>query len=258
MFVSDLFCLSNRFLVYNLVSRNLKLRYRLSVIGVLWSLLLPICNALVYYFVFLVFLKIKIPNYLLFIVSGTVLWSFVSQSLMDGMDSLNSNLGLITKVPLPLQVFPLACAATAFVHLLIAFTVVFVILIFSPLALSPTLLLLPVLLGALFLICYSFALLLSALVVYTNDLRQIITVFLQIWFYATPVVYSENMIPEKYHWLLYANPFGTLFASFHDVIVYQTWPTELYSLMVTGWCILSVSAGYIVFRHQRNRIPEVI
>src|SRR3954453_19323172 len=89
----DFFCLGKKFLVYNMVSRNLKIKYRRSVLGVFWTLLSPIAMTVVYYFVFKVILQVRMPHYLVFILSGVLPWTFFSQSLSEGMESIAGSWG---------------------------------------------------------------------------------------------------------------------------------------------------------------------
>src|SRR5689334_7103760 len=96
----DLFCLGKKFLVFNLVSRNLKLKYRRSVLGVFWTLLSPIAMGMVYYFIFKVILKVQMPYYLAFILSGVLPWTFFNQTILEGLESVVGSWSIVTKVPI--------------------------------------------------------------------------------------------------------------------------------------------------------------
>src|SRR6202035_5870261 len=120
----DIFCVSKKFLVFNLVGRNLKVKYRRSVLGVLWTLLSPLATVMIFYFVFKVILKVQIPHYMAFLVSGVLPWSFFSQTINEGMDSIVGNAGIAAKVPVPIQIFPLVGAITNFITLFLALPVI--------------------------------------------------------------------------------------------------------------------------------------
>jgi ABC-type polysaccharide/polyol phosphate export permease len=119
----DLFCVGKKFLVFNLVSRNLKIKYRRSILGIFWTLLSPVAMGFVYYFVFKVILKVQIPHYLAFILSGVLPWSFFAQTVLEGMESIVSNWSIVTKVPIPIQVFSYVNAVTNLTTLFLALPV---------------------------------------------------------------------------------------------------------------------------------------
>ncbi|MGK5088324.1 ABC transporter permease [Bdellovibrionota bacterium FG-2] len=214
----DFFCLGKKFLVYNLVSRNLKIKYRRSVFGVFWTLLAPIGTALVYYFVFKVIMAVRIPQYPLFILTGVLFWTFFAQTVMESMESLVGNWGLISKVPIPLQIFPFTGALTNLINLLIALPVLIGVAFASGVVPGWSFLLLPFYAFCLFLMAYGFGFILAVAFVYFRDLRHLMGIVIQIWFYSTPVVYAEDMIPVKYRWVLSLNPLGKTFEGLHGIV----------------------------------------
>jgi len=133
----DIFCLSKKFLVYNLVSRNLKVKYRRSVLGVLWTLAAPVAISVIYYFVFKVILKISIPHYPVFILAGVLFWNFFSMTVIESMESIVANWVIVTKIPIPLQVFPFSGAMTNLTTLLLALPVLWTVAAFSGVPITP-------------------------------------------------------------------------------------------------------------------------
>lgn len=104
----DLFCFGKKFLVFNLVAKNLRTKYRRSILGILWTLAAPLSMAIVYYFVFKVVLQVKQPYYIVLILTGVLSWNFFGQTLVEGTDAILGSWGLLSKVPIPLPVFPLS------------------------------------------------------------------------------------------------------------------------------------------------------
>src|SRR5262249_37544767 len=149
--------LHRKFLVYNLVNRNLKIRYRKSFFGMLWTVLIPATQACVFYFVFTQVLKVKTPNYLLMLMSGLVPWTFFIASIMGGLECLVGNHSLLNKVQLPVQALVSAETVTTLVNLIFSLPILVVLLVFSDAPVGMGSLQYPVLLGFLYLMAYSLA-----------------------------------------------------------------------------------------------------
>lgn len=254
----DFFCLNHRFLVSNLITRNLKVKYRRSFAGILWTLLAPLSLALLYFFVFRVILKVSQPHYLAFVLSGVLPWSFVAQSLAEGVDSLVSNWALISKVPVPTQVFPYVGTLTNFINLLIAIPVAITASIISGVELGLSLIALIPLLFALFITVYGLSMIMGMIYVYLRDLKNAVGILLQFWFYATPVIYSETLIPESFKWMIIANPFGGFFTAFHTILVEGSWPDTFQWLCVVGWMSVIGLMGAWIYQTQSRTVVENI
>ena len=252
----DIFCTGKKFLVYNMVGRNLKVKYRRSVLGVLWTLLSPLSLVGIYYFVFKVILKVDSPNYLAYLVSGILPWAFFSQSVMEGMESISGNANLISKIPVPLQVFPLVGTATNFVTLIIAVPIMIGVALVSGIHLGPSLLALPLFLGVIALIGYAAALILGLLFVYFQDLRHITALLIQLWFYGTPVLYRAEMIPHQYKFLIYLNPIGSAIVSIHEILSNGAWPDGKHFVASIFWAIFSMFVALVVFKFSSQDVAE--
>jgi len=252
----DFFCLGRKFLVYNLVDRNLKVKYRRSAAGILWTLLSPMAVASIYFFVFKIILNVQVPHYLAFILSGILAWTFFAQTVLEGMESITSNWGLASKVPVPLQVFPFVGTVTNLVNFVLALPVIFAACLFSGVELGLSLLLLPFYIVLLFLITYSFALILAVFMVYFRDLKHAGGLIMQIWFYGTPVVYDESLIPESYRWILWANPLGQVFSGLHKLLVHGEWPSAAALGASALWAAVFVLAALGVQRSMGHELVE--
>ncbi len=242
----DFFCLRKKFLVFNLVSRNIKIRYRRSILGLFWTLVGPLSQALTFFLVFRIILNIQIPHYMVMILSGVLPWTFFSGTIIEGMESIVGNVGLVTKVPIPVQVFPIVVVTTNLVTLVLALPVLLGAAIVSHVPLSWSFLAIVPLFLILALIAYSISLLASILFVYFRDLRHLMAIAIQLLFYATPVIYEASMIPPQYRWLLYVNPVGNIFAALHQVMVRAEWPSLEQLGVSIAWALgLSIVALYV-------------
>jgi lipopolysaccharide transport system permease protein len=260
-FVEDikaLIGLKNKFLLYNILSRNLKLKYRKSYLGFFWTILVPGANALVYYYVFNKVMKQQIPNHLLFLISGILPWTFFSLSVMHCMESILQNHNLLNKVPLPPHIFPLSEVLTAFVNFLLSLPVLLVIQFmmigFYPIGFI-NLLLLSLLL---FIQAYGLGLMLAYGFVFLRDLRHLVGIIMQLWFYITPIVYSRDMIPEKFNFVVYMNPVALIFDQIHSSFVFKQSLSLVELCYSVLWSAGIAVAAYLTYRKFNGTIVESV
>ena len=252
----DLFCLGRKFLVYNLVSRNLKTKYRRSVFGVFWTVLTPFAMGTMYYFVFKLVMKVQIPHYVAFIMSGVLPWTFMVQTIMEGIEAIVGNWQLVTKVPVPLQVLTLTGALTNLVTLALATPVLIGAALVSGVSLGPSIILLPVCFVLLFMLGYGFAFIVSVAYVFFRDLRHLVGILMQIWFYATPVVYSETMIPERFRWVFWLNPIAPVLSAIRRILVQGEWPEALPFGASVGYAVLIIFVCAMIQKRFASGLVE--
>jgi lipopolysaccharide transport system permease protein len=203
-------------LLYNIIVRNLKLKYRKSYLGILWTMIVPAANATVYFFVFNQIMKVQLPNQLLILLSGLMLWIFFSSSVVQGMESIVANHSLLNKTPIPPHVFPLSEVITLFINFLFSVPILLFIQVQSTGFNFFGLCILVLSAIILFVISYSLALILSYGFAFLRDLRHLVGILIQIWFYLTPIIYLSKMVPEKYSFIIYINPLAALFENMHQ------------------------------------------
>lgn len=256
--LNELFFIKNKYIVFNLVARNLKLKYRKSSLGVVWTILIPAATALVYYFVFQKIMKVSIENYLLFILCGVLPWSFFNASVMQGLESIVGNHSLLSKIPISPSVFPFSEALTAFVNLIMAFPVFIVVFFVSNVAVSINILFLPLYLFILFVQAYFIGLFLAIAFVYLRDLRHVMAIVMQLWFYLTPILYESEMIPDSFKKFQYLNPISFAFNGIHDVVLRSKIPklSDLFVMLFwTGGIVILSSTLYF---KKKSKIVESI
>jgi ABC-type polysaccharide/polyol phosphate export permease len=161
-------------------------------------------------------------------------------------------------VPIPLQVFPYVGALTNLVTLVLALPILLAVAFVTGAGLGPSILLLPFYLACLFIMAYAVSMESSIFHVYLRDLRHIMGIVVQIWQWATPVIYDESMIPPKYKWLLFVNPVGTLFADLHSIFVAGTWPSPVHILTTLIWSLLMAASCVLIQKYFAKGLVESI
>ena len=223
-----------------------------------WTLLTPIAIASMYYFVFRVVFKVQAPHYLVYVLSGVLPWTFFANTIVDGMESIVNNAPLLTKISIPAQVFPLSGMLTALINLACAFPIIFAGAYISGVHLNWAALLYPILMFAVLFMAYALALVLGVCFVFLRDLRHIISVGLQIWFYGTPVLYQPAMIPEQYQWILYANPIAPFLVAGRIALIEGGLPPAELMAVGVGWFVLFMSVALFVQRSFMRGLAEHI
>ena len=245
------------YLFRTFLRRDLSSRYKGSALGILWSLLNPLAQLATYSFVFSYVIRIKnVDNYPVFFVGGFVPWFFFSSALILGASTLVQHSALIEKVYFPRVVLPLSMTSANLINMLIALLVAVPYIWWTqgvaPLAL---LTLIPATV-ALFLFAAALATLLSVVMVYFRDTEFLIGIGLNVWFYATPIVYPISEVPERLRPWMDANPM-TLFANAYRQVLLDGRAVSIAGLgVLLGIGLLSYVVCYGVFLRLEGRIAE--
>jgi homopolymeric O-antigen transport system permease protein len=244
-----------RDLVVMLVVRDLKVRYRRSTIGFLWTMLQPLLMMSVLAVVFSKVFRFDTPNYPVYVLAGILFWNFFQQSIVASMNSLKGNAQLLQKLPVPKAVFPLATVISGVVNLLLALVPLAVVLLVTGHRLTPSLLFLPVaiLIAALFTL--GAGLLLSPLAVFFSDVVELVGVLLMLLMYLTPVFYPLKIVPEKYLWMVRWNPIRSVLEVFRDPIYNSKIPPWTHLSVAVVVAFLALWIGAVAFRKSSDRIP---
>jgi lipopolysaccharide transport system permease protein len=228
-----------RELFYFLAWRDVKIRYRQTALGIAWAVLQPFLTML--FFVVLFGRVVKVPTdglpYPLFFYAALLPWTYFSTTLTLCGNSLVSNSTLITKVYFPRVILPASTAVAGLLDLAIGSVVLIGMLAYYQVTPSWKLLLWPVLVFLLVVLGVAFGMLLSALNVQYRDVKYAVPFLLQLWLFATPIIYPASLIPERYAWLLGLNPLSGLIENFRAV-----WSPD----RPIDWSALGVSAGVTV------------
>ena len=205
-----------RELLYFLTLRDIKVRYKQTLLGVSWVLLQPLITT----FVFTIFLGVlvKVPSegipYVLFVYVGLLPWTYFNAAVTSSSNSLVNNAHLITKVYFPRSIIPVSAVAARLLDLAIAFIVLIGLMVFYRVALTPSILLLPVLIALITLLALGVGMVSAALNVKYRDVGVLIPVLLQLWMYASPVVYPVSLVPARWRSIYQLNPLVGLIGNF--------------------------------------------
>jgi ABC-2 type transport system permease protein len=241
-----------RELIWALALKELKVRYKRSVLGFLWALLNPALMMVVLTLVFSTILRFAIPHYAIFLLSVLLPWTFFSQSLGYSVDSIVGNGELIKKVAVPKLIFPVAAVVSNIINLLLS---LIPLAILVPLMGHPfywTWIYLPVPMLALIIFTMGVTFFFAGANVYYRDVAHIVQVVLSAWFYFTPIIYALDFIPANRQWLFKLNPIIYVINGFRLSIYYgqlPKWPSILASFVCAFAALL---IGFAVFRKYQD------
>lgn len=245
-------------LLYVLIIKDLKVRYKNSFFGYLWSLLNPLCFALIFYFVFKVIVRFPVENYVAYLLTGLFPWQWISNSLMTSTTVLLANVNLIKKVKCPSYVFPLSIVIQDGIHFLLSLPVIFMILFLYSINVSIIqFFYIIVLIMIQTTMIYGISLLLSSINLFFRDLERLVSLALTFIFYLTPIIYTVDFIPESYRWIFYCNPFFPLIELWHLIFLKGILSYEylLYSAVYTTLFFLF---GQIIFNKLSAKFAEAL
>lgn len=252
-----------REMIASLVRKELRGRYKGSVLGFLWTFINPLLQLLVYTLVFSVIMRAGIDKYYIFLFVALVPWIFFSSALTGGASCVISSQDMVKKIYFPREVLPIAYTTSSFVNMLLSFIVVFAVLIVTGFGVNlVALLYMPIILLVEYLLALGIAMLTSALSVYFRDLQYILGIIAMAWQFLTPVMYSQQMVEEQLSshpmlmkiWNL--NPTTPIINAYRDILYYKRVP-EITTL--TSACILGIVVcliGYVAFRKLQKGFAE--
>jgi ABC-type polysaccharide/polyol phosphate export permease len=242
-----------RELIWALALKDLKIRYKRSVLGFLWALLNPALLMIVLTVVFSTILSWNIPHYAVFLLSVLLPWTFFSQSLSYAAESIVGNGDLIKRIAVPIIVFPVAAVVSNMINFLLSIIPLALIVVVLGHPLHWTWIYLPVPLLALTIFTLGATFFFAAANVYYRDVAHILQILLQILFYVSPIIFTIEFFPEKYRWLFKLNPLVYFLNGFRLSVYYgllPKWPSVTASF---ACAFISLAIGLAVFRkHQRN------
>ena len=253
-----------RGLIQTLVARDLKARYRGSVLGFFWSFVNPLLLLLVYSFVFTVIMPQMHPEeirpYGLFFFCGILPWTWFSSSLTESANVLISGGNLIKKVLFPAEVLPIVSVLANMVHFFLGLPILAAFLIYYQRPLDPVeLLWFPAIVAVQLLFTTGLALLLSALTVHFRDIKDLLGNLLTLWFFSTPIIYSMQMAPQDYRWVLNLNPMTHIIISYQEVLFHVGPHGHWKWLLALGAAsVVLFLAGYFVFDRLRDSFAEEV
>ena len=241
-----------RELIWALALKELKIRYKRSVLGFLWALLNPALLMLVLTLVFSTVLRFPIPHYAIFLLSVLLPWTFFSQSLSYAVESIVGNGDLIKKIRVAKLVFPMAAIVSNLINLGLSLIPLALLVLAMRHPFYWTWLYLPVPLLALTIFTMGMAFFFAVANVYYRDVAHILQIVLQAWFYVTPIIYSLDFIPAKYQWIFKLNPIIYVINGFRLSVYYGMLP-RAQSIIASFVCaFVTLFIGFAIFRKNQD------
>lgn len=245
-------------LINELVTRDIKLRYRRSVLGYVWSLLNPLLMMLIMTTVFSLILRFNVENYPLYVITGSTIFTFFTEACGQALNSIIINGALIKKVYIPKYIFPLSSVASSFVTMLFSCAAILIVMIFTQAHFYWTLLLAPVPLACVFVFSLGFGFFLSSVTVYFRDMQHLWGVITTAWMYLTPIFWPATTIPEDLQWIITCNPMYHFITFFRSILIDGVVPDAGLWAANIIWAIVALIAGTLVFRKiQRNFVLHI-
>jgi ABC-type polysaccharide/polyol phosphate export permease len=248
---------SYRDLLAQLVARNIKMRYKRSVLGIAWTMLNPLMMMIVLSLVFSNIFHVTLENYLVYVLGGLVFWNFFSQTTNSAMSELVWGGRLLTRIYVPPSVFVVSALGTGLVNLFLSLVPLFLIMLVTGAPFKPAMLFLPVPILLMAMFALGVGLFLSSVAVYFADVVQMYQIALTAWMYLTPVIYPKEIIPERFRWLFNLNPLYHLLEVFRAPL-YVGWlagPKTLAAAslvavlsLIIGWWFFSKRADEFAYR----------
>ena len=246
-----------RHLIKELVSRDIKVRYKRSILGVGWTMLHPLLTMLVLTFVFSNMFRISIQGYAVYVLSGLLVWNFLSTTTLHSMTQLVWGGSLLHRIYLPKAVFAVAAMGMGVVNLLLALIPLGLIMAITGIPFRPALGFLPVSVTLLTMFALGVALFLSTLAARYADVMNMYEVALMAWMYLTPIIYPAEIVPERFRWILDLNPMTYLVGLFRAPIYDGAIPATnsifigfvaSLTILLVGWLVFSRHADELAYR----------
>ena len=248
-----------REMIFSLIRRDLKGRYKGSALGFLWTFINPLMQLGVYTLVFSVIMRNGIKDYYLFLFVALIPWIFFSTSLTGGSSCIWAQQDMVKKIYFPREVLPIAFVTSQFVNMLLSFLVVFVVLLVSGKGLNfIALLCLPVVMLVEYILAISAAMLTSAITVYLRDMEYILGIVTMAWQFLSPVMYSVDQVPEQLLPIYNLNPMTPVITAYREILYYGNVPKLSTLLHAVIFGIIVLIVGVTVFSKLKRHFAEAL
>lgn len=242
-----------RYLLKNLVERDIKVKYRRSALGLIWSVLNPLLMMLVLTAVFSYMFKQQIEYFPVYLLSGQLIFNFFSEATNLAMDSLLANAGLIKKVYIPKYIFPFEKVIFSLVNVMFSLIPLVGVIIVMRVPVTPWILLSPIPILFLFIFNLGAGMILASLVVFFRDIKHLYGIILLALTYMTPIFYPESLLPERVQWVIRLNPIYWFVGMFRQVVLYGKAPTAIQWMATSFSAIILFIIGLFIFKKTQDR-----
>jgi lipopolysaccharide transport system permease protein len=250
----------SRELLWVWTQREIRVRYKQSMLGSLWAILQPLSTMIIFTVIFGYIVRVPsdgIP-YPIFSYAAILPWTLFANSISFSVPSLINNMNLVTKVYFPREILPLAAIGSAFVDYLVGFCLFLVLMVIYDVHLYPTLLFLPILLIIQITLSLGISLLSAAVIVFLRDIRFVIPLVLQLWMYITPIIYPLNQVPDRFRNLYMLNPMASLIDGYRSITLLGQPPQWGYIAYSAALSIGLFLTSYLYFKAAEDKFADVI
>lgn len=240
--------------------REIKVRYKQAALGAVWAVLQPLSMMIVFSVIFTFFVRVPTGDvpYPLFAYVALLPWTFFTTAVSSGSVSIINNMGLVSKIQFPREVLPLASVGAAGFDLIIGSVLLVGLMIWYHVGLSWAMLsLAPLFLLQLAFVC-GLGLFLSALTVRFRDIRFVVPLGLQLWLYASPIIYPLSLVPAQWQWVLRLNPMTPILEGYRGALLYGRAPAAEELALVAGAAILMLGLGYLYFKTTEVWFADIL
>ena len=252
--------LKTRDLVWAWTVRTLRGRYQQSALGWFWAIVQPVATVAIFSLVFTRIVPVDTSGvpYILFSYTAVVPWTLLSSAITDMAMSLVSNMNLVGKIYFPREALPIATLLARLVDFGISFILLIILVIFYRLPISPLgLLYLPLILLIQLALILGLGIGAAAMNVFYRDVDPLLKLIIQIWFYASPILYPVSLVPEKWRTLYFLNPMAGIIAAYRDVLIYNRVPGD-YLLPAAIVSLVILVGGYWFFKRVEFQFADII
>lgn len=246
-----------REMIFSLVRRDLRGRYKGSALGFLWTFINPLFQLIVYSFVFGYILPNQIDQFYVFLFIGLIPWLFFSTSLTGGASCIKAQKDMVNKIYFPRMVLPISHVVSMLINMLLSFIVVlFVILVSGRGFHFAAWIYFPIVVLMEFILALGFALIASAVTVFFRDLEYILGIITMAWQFLTPIMYSMDIIPEEVKGIYMLNPMTPIINAYRDIFYYKQVPQLETMLLGGAFSVVLLVVGVIVFQKLQRHFSE--
>ena len=247
-----------RHMLFTLVKQDINGRYKGSIFGFLWTLLNPLFMLLVYSIVFQFVFRSDIENYPIYLFICLMPWNAFNNMIGAGTTCVSNNASILKKVYFPREVLPLSVVISNTIQYFFSVVIIFIALLVSGVGISWYALLLPIVVLVQITFAFGLILMLSAANVYVRDVQYMMNPIMMIWMYASPILYSISMVPEKWLWLYKLNPMVSILQGYQNILYDQTLPDFKSLGIVFLVSIVICIIGYLIFNKLQRRFAEEV
>lgn len=255
-YITDLY--KRKDLLIYLVTSGLKAQHRNSFLGYFWWLLDPLLNVVIYYFLVAVLFHRAGEGYGVYLAVGLIVWRWLTSTVGTASRSIITQAGIITQVYLPKAIFPIGVTFSQLINFIFGLLVIAMFLIYFKIMPGLELLWLPYIIAIQLVFLTSIALLLAYICVFIRDIDTLVNHLMRVWFFGSPVIWQEDMIPVNIRWILDMNPMTHFLASYRNVLINRVSPDFAGLLLIGLLSMLGIILMIYIFSRYEHKIIKVL